>query len=250
MSAAIIELNDVSHCYTKSQSKQTQPLYIEHLRVEAGQKLFLHGHSGCGKSTLLNLLSGVLTPQSGVIEILGQDLVKMSGAKRDAFRAKNIGVVFQTFNLIPYLSVSKNIELAVYFSKAKGFAKALKKEDVSDRAKQLLSSLQLDESILNRKVSQLSIGQQQRVAIVRALINQPQLLLVDEPTSALDRVAADAFMTMLLDMVNKLKTTLVFVSHDMSIAQHFSQTIEMAELAKPEDGIKSDVSSKVAKETV
>ena len=237
MSAAIIELNHVSHRYTKSQNKQIQPLYIEHLGVEAGQKLFLYGHSGCGKSTLLNLLSGVLTPQSGVIEILGQNLGKMSGAKRDAFRAKNIGVVFQTFNLVPYLSVSKNIELAAYFAKAK-------EAQTIDRAKQLLSSLQLDESILNCKVSQLSIGQQQRVAIVRALINRPKLLLVDEPTSALDRAATDAFMTMLLDMVNELKTTLVFVSHDMSIAQHFSHTIEMTELAKP------DVSSKTTKETV
>ena len=241
MSAAIIELNQVSHRYTKSQNKQIQPLVIEHLRVEAGQQLFLYGHSGCGKSTLLNLLSGVLTPQSGVIEILGQDLCKMSGAKRDAFRAKNIGVVFQTFNLVPYLSVSKNIELAAYFAEAG----SIERKDVVDRAKQLLCNLQLDEGILNRKVSQLSIGQQQRVAIVRALINHPELLLVDEPTSALDRAATNAFVTMLLDMVNELKTTLVFVSHDMTISEHFPHTLEMTELlANP------DVSDELAKETM
>lgn len=224
MSSPIIELNHVCHQY---KSTQSSPLYIEHWQVQPGQQVFLQGQSGSGKSTLLNLLSGVLTAKSGEINILGQDLCQMSGRERDRFRAKHIGVVFQTFNLIAYLSVIKNIELAVYFAKGD-------KQAVVERAKQLLSKLQLSEDILSRKVSELSIGQQQRVAIVRALINQPELLLVDEPTSALDSAARDAFLTMLTSTVSETPTTMIFVSHDKTIAHHFSQTLDISTLLSKE----------------
>lgn len=220
MSSPAIEFKHVAHRYHK---KQKTPLYIEQWQVEAGQQIFLQGPSGSGKSTILNLLSGVLTATSGDIHVLGQNLSKMSNRQRDSYRARHIGVVFQTFNLIPYLSVLQNIELAVYFAKGD-------KQNTQTKAKQLLSELQLGEEILNQSVNQLSIGQQQRVAIVRALINEPELLLVDEPTSALDSEARDAFLTLLKNLVSKTNTTMLFVSHDKSIAHHFSQTVDIQSL--------------------
>lgn len=211
MSSPVIQIDRLTHTYKRQHS---QPLEIAHWQVLPGQRIFLYGESGSGKSTLLSLLSGILTPTSGELSVLGNDLSAMSSAKRDKFRARHIGVVFQSFNLIPYLSVLQNIQLASYFGK-RHWQKA------AERAKTLLSSLKLSEDILAQPVSQLSIGQQQRVAIVRALINEPELLLVDEPTSALDASARDAFMKMLIDISEQTNTTLIFVSHDQGLKQYF-----------------------------
>ncbi|MFB1034571.1 MAG: ATP-binding cassette domain-containing protein, partial [Sinobacterium sp.] len=167
----------------------------------------LYGDSGSGKSTLLNLLSGILAPQQGSIKLFGTDISQLSNSARDRFRAENIGVVFQQFNLVPYLTVAKNIELAVYLAKSS-------KQKLTGSIEELTSALKLPDSVLNTPVANLSVGQQQRVAIMRAFINSPQLLLIDEPTSALDNSAKDAFMTLLLDMCRAHNTTMIFVSHD------------------------------------
>lgn len=197
-----------------SYGKKQQPvLKIADWQIEAGQRVFLSGASGSGKSTLLNLLSGMLVPQSGEIRLLGQAFSSLSARKRDKFRARHIGVVFQQFNLVPYLSVQANIELAAYFAGGKQYA--------STRARQLLQQLQLPASLLNQRADALSVGQQQRVAIARALINQPELLIVDEPTSALDANARDAFIKLLLACCDQQQSTLLFVSHDASLAQYF-----------------------------
>lgn len=217
-----IHMSDVRHEY-RGESDVTS-LNIPHWQVEYGDKVFLHGDSGSGKSTLLNLLSGVLLPHSGVISLLGQNTTVMSNTKRDHFRAQHIGVVFQTFNLIPYLSVLDNIELAAHL--ANNTSPALK-----DKAAQLLGSLHLDTSLLHRPVKQLSIGQQQRIAIVRALINDPELLLVDEPTSALDASARDAFMQALMDTATQHNTTMVFVSHDHALRDYFSHHLDVSAIA-------------------
>lgn len=224
MSEDALVLKNVHHQYGKSNKSGAQ-LRIPQWHVEKGDNVFLYGDSGSGKSTLLNLLSGVLKPNSGSIEILGQDLCTMSNTQRDAFRARHIGVVFQTFNLIPYLSVLKNIELAAYFAKNDVHA-------VKEHAQQLLSSLHLPDDILSKPVNQMSIGQQQRVAIVRALINYPEILLVDEPTSALDASARDAFMRVLLEITKETHTTLIFVSHDKALASFFKTQTNIRELVE------------------
>ncbi|HAO26368.1 MAG TPA: ABC transporter ATP-binding protein, partial [Methylophaga sp.] len=154
-------------------------LQIAHWRVEKGETVFVYGPSGSGKSTLLNLLAGILLPQQGNISLDNVIVNRLSHRKRDAFRARHIGMVFQRFNLIPYLTVADNIKLASHFS-------LRDKQYLQQRRDGLLNALQLDPEILMRPASQLSVGQQQRVAIVRALINEPELLIVDEPTSALD----------------------------------------------------------------
>ena len=206
-------------------------LNIEKWQVNAGESVFLLGPSGCGKSTFLNLLSGLLSPSSGTININGEALSALSASKRDKFRAENIGVVLQQFNLVPYLSVMDNIKLASHFCAIK---KEGKKEGASlsleQRAIALLLQLQLPDSILLSKASELSVGQQQRVAIARALINEPKLIIVDEPTSALDADATDAFMSLLIDLTKKLSAALVFVSHDHARASHFDRVESLPQL--------------------
>lgn len=215
-----ISLSDINYHYEDANGSG---LNIPTWKVNYGDRVFLHGHSGSGKTTLLNLLAGVLTPQSGALSLLGKPFSDMSARQRDKFRAQHIGVVFQQFNLIPYLSVLKNIELATYFAKAG-------KSDVADAAAKLLLGLNLPDSILQQPANSLSVGQQQRVAIARALINKPEILLVDEPTSALDAAARDAFMTILIDMCKQHKITLIFVSHDMYLKKFFETSVEMSSL--------------------
>ena len=211
---AAIELRNVVHTYGSDLSGHPA-LHFDEWSVGVSEHVFLYGDSGSGKSTLLNLLSGILTPKHGSINVFGTELSALSNSQRDRFRAQNIGVVFQQFNLIPYLSVLKNIELAAYLARSP-------KKDISTHISQMVSALQLPHTILNTPVSRLSVGQQQRVAIMRAFINTPQLLLIDEPTSALDNSAKSAFMTHLLDMCQYHKTTMVFVSHDIGLKHFFS----------------------------
>lgn len=225
MSSPVIQVDDLYHTY---QSEKSPSLFIPDWQVNKEEQVFLYGDSGSGKSTLLNLLSGVLAPTSGNIEILGENLTTMSNSQRDSFRAQHIGVVFQTFNLVPYLTVFENIGLAVYFAKGS-------KRQLTERTLALLSSLNLSPDVLNKPVCQLSIGQQQRVAIVRALINEPELLLVDEPTSALDASARDAFLNVLLDLSRTKKTSMVFVSHDKSIETYFTSSLDIASLVSQQE---------------
>lgn len=191
---------------------QQQPpvLNIPEWQVTSGEKVFLYGPSGSGKSTLLNLLAGVLTPGAGQIQLLGQDITQLSNRKKDQFRAKNLGLVFQQFNLLPYLTVADNIKLAQHFSPAQP----------AELLDQITQQLGLS-PLLAQKASQLSIGQQQRVAIARALINQPKILIADEPTSALDTALRDDFIQLLLSVAQD--TTVIFVSHDQTLAQHFDR---------------------------
>jgi putative ABC transport system ATP-binding protein len=198
---------------------------IKHWQVPAGQHVFLRGASGSGKSTLLNLLAGILTPVEGHINILGHTFSELSSRKRDAFRAKHIGVVYQQFNLIPFVSVLKNVQLAAHFGNTPY-------QEVEVFLAELLPKLALPSECLHQKASELSVGQQQRVAIARALVNKPDVLLVDEPTSALDASARDAFMQVLIELCNKYDSTLIFVSHDAYLQSHFKHVVDIKTLNK------------------
>lgn len=148
----------------------------------------------------------------------------MSERQKDKFRANHIGLVFQQFNLIHYLSALDNIRLAKHFANA-----PFRKKDDS-RAKELLHTLGIKDALHNQPASALSTGQQQRVAIARSLINIPELLIVDEPTSALDSQSRDAFMTLLMETVTQHNITLIFVSHDQSLTQYFSRTVALQDI--------------------
>ena len=198
-------------------------LKIKSWEVDRGKQVFLQGASGSGKSSLLTLLAGLQVPTLGEVRVLGTTISSLSNHERDRFRALNIGVVFQQFNLIPYLSVMDNILLAAKFGGTEGLP-------VRHRATELLSRVNLKAELYGRKSIDLSVGQQQRVAIVRALINYPALLLVDEPTSALDKANRDSFLTLLLEVLAENNCAMVFVSHDSDIGKHFSNRIELSEL--------------------
>ena len=199
-------------------------LNVPELRLAAGEQLFLRGASGSGKSTLLALLAGVLAPSGGRLRLLGHDAAALSGAARDRLRADHIGVVFQQFNLLPYLSVHDNVTLALRFSARRRGAAG------SGDAGRLLATMGLPEPLWARPAAQLSVGQQQRVAAARALIGRPALLLADEPTSALDEDARDAFMALLQQCCAEAGSALVFVSHDARLAQRFARVADLAQL--------------------
>ena len=223
MNATAIEIENLTFAYGKGKGSGSPVLDIAHWQVPRGSRVFLRGPSGSGKSTLLNLLSGTLVAPKGQgqLAVFGQSLNTLSNRGRDKFRAQHTGVVFQQFNLIPYLSVIDNLRLAAHFGRG---------GDVRVRAERLIEQLKLPKNLLQRPAQALSVGQQQRVAIARALINQPRLLLVDEPTSALDRDARDAFVHLLMESYAGAENTLIFVSHDTTLAQHFPVNADMRDL--------------------
>ena len=206
-------------------------LDIPTLRIQRGEKIFLHGPSGSGKSTLLELLAGIATPRAGCIEIAGHDLTVMSRGQRDRFRAHNIGYIFQLFNLVPYLSVLENVILPSRFSSQRRQRAEQTYGSVQCGARTLLAALDLsDESLLERKATALSIGQQQRVAAARAVLGAPPLLIADEPTSALDEDARVRFLDLLFAQCRALDLTLVFVSHDQRLRVLFDRHIALADI--------------------
>lgn len=207
-------------------------LNIPSWSLASGEHTFIYGPSGGGKSTLLGLLSGILSASHGSINILGQSLEKMTNRQRDTFRANHIGYVFQQFNLIPYLDAIDNIRLASYFSKSTSSS------SLNQEIKTLLTTLNMPEQLWKKPVRSLSIGQQQRIAIARALINKPALLIADEPTSSLDQENRDAFMTLLMSIVKANDITLLFVSHDMSLSHYFNRVESLNTINKL--GKKSD----------
>ncbi|MFN3882362.1 MAG: ABC transporter ATP-binding protein [Nitrincola lacisaponensis] len=208
--------------------KPDQPvLQIEHLHIPKGQQVFLRGASGSGKSTLLNLLGGLMSPQQGQIQLLDQRLNTRSQRFRDRFRADHIGVLFQQFNLLPYLNLIDNVTLPCRFSSLR----RQRSGNPEAAAESLLQALGLQAFVEHPvKTAELSIGQQQRVAAARALIGQPEILLADEPTSALDSDSRDQFLTLLSQQCQQHQTTLVFVSHDLSLSHHFDRVIDLSEI--------------------
>lgn len=207
--------------------KQPSLLSIAQLSIACGERVFLQGPSGSGKSTLLALIGGVLVPRCGAVRVLGTDLARLSPAARDRFRGENLGFVFQMFNLIPYLSVLDNVLLAVQFSPARGAR--LPRGEARTEALRLLTRLGLAGSE-TAAVTRLSIGQQQRVAVARALLGRPAIVVADEPTSALDAAARMGFIELLMSEAEALGTTLLFVSHEQSLAGRFDRTLCMTDL--------------------
>jgi putative ABC transport system ATP-binding protein len=202
-------------------------LHLPELDIEPGGLLFLHGPSGSGKSTLLSILAGVLVPQAGSVSVLGQPWGDLRRAARDRFRADHIGYIFQQFNLLPYLSVVGNVMLPCRVSKRRA-ARAKAAGGALATAQSLLDSLGIGPELWDRPASQLSVGQQQRVAAARALVGEPELVIADEPTSALDAQRRDGFMHLLLAACGRAGSALVFVSHDERLAAHFSRSVSLS----------------------
>ncbi len=202
-------------------------LAVRSLQVAKSQRVFLFGPSGCGKSTLLSIIGGVLVPRDGSVAVLGEDISCMKGTARDRVRADHIGFIFQQFNLVPYLTVVDNVCLPCRYSRRR-MQRAVDADGTVDKsAARLLSELGIDERLRKRKSTDLSVGQQQRVAAARALIGQPELIIADEPTSSLDAGRRREFVDLLLDECSLSNSTVMFVSHDASLATHFDDAIDL-----------------------
>ena len=221
--APAVELSSLRFAYRPGRDV----LSIDHLRVDRGESVFLHGPSGSGKTTLLGILAGVLQASSGRVTVLGHDFTTMSSGARDAFRARHLGYVFQMFNLIPYLSVRENILLPVRLD-AHRRAK-LGSTSLAKAARDIAGELDIVD-LLDAPISELSVGQQQRVAAARALIGAPEVIIADEPTSALDTDRREQFLELLFASCRHAGATLIFVSHDHTLMPLFSRTVELSEI--------------------
>lgn len=210
---------------------QNPILVIEDLQVKCGERIFIEGPSGSGKSTLLSLIAGVATPQEGTIKVNGQHINALDGASRDRFRADHIGFIYQIFNLIPYLSVVENVTLPCRFSRRRRDRAVGRSAGFETEAMRLLNKLGMDEpDVVKKPVTELSVGQQQRVAAARALIGAPEILIADEPTSSLDANHREAFIQLLFQECDQRETTLIFVSHDTTLANLFNRTVRLADI--------------------
>lgn len=201
-------------------------LDIPAFELQRGEKLFLYGPSGSGKSTLLALIGGLIKPNQGRIHFDGISLEQLSGRKRDRFRAEHLGVIFQQFNLMPWLDVSTNVALPCRFSAAR----ARRAGDTGSEVRRLLAAMDLPEEHWQRRADSLSVGQQQRVAAARALIGQPALILADEPTSALDSDRRAGFLELLFKQLAEAGSSLLFVSHDRELAGHFDRQLDLGSI--------------------
>ncbi len=224
---SLVELRDVSFGWRTGQPL----LQIPAFDVAAGERVFISGPSGSGKSTLLGLIGGVLTPTSGTVRVLGESLGALRAARRDALRVDRIGFIFQMFNLLPYLSVRDNVALPCRFSPRRRERATAGGLELRLEAERLLGRLGLaDAGLLDRRVTELSIGQQQRVAAARALIGKPELLIADEPTSSLDADARASFLELLMTECRTAGSAIVFVSHDRSLAARFDRQVDLLAL--------------------
>jgi putative ABC transport system ATP-binding protein len=221
--APLLDLADLRYAWPGTSAPVFEGL---NLRVAPGETVFLAGASGSGKSTLLALIGGLIAPDAGRIEFAGTRLDTLKRARRDKFRAEHLGVIFQQFNLLPWLDPVANVLLGCRFSKARGG----RLEHREHEAQRLLAAMGIDPASFDRRADQLSVGQQQRVAAARALIGRPDLVLADEPTSALDRDRRDDFLELLFTEVRAAGSALLFVSHDRELVDHFDRVIELSEL--------------------
>lgn len=188
------------------------------MQVAEGEFVAIMGPSGCGKSTLLHLLGGLLSPTSGSIIIDGEDLAKVSDARRTDIRRRKIGFVFQRFNLFPTLSAEGNLKLAEKIHSGNG--------NSGERRREVLRLLKL-ENKMHHKPLELSGGEQQRVALARAIVNSPAIILADEPTGNLDTENSQIVLDMFKELNQKLGQTIIMITHNPEAAAVCSRTINM-----------------------
>ena len=221
----ILEINNLKFFWAINEDFKIK---INNFKIKKNEKVLLLGKSGSGKSTLLNLISGILKPISGSIKVESKELSLLSSSQLDNFRAENVGVIFQQFNLLNFISPIDNILLPCHFTNFKNKNYKFFKE----RALSLGEKLNLDQKLLTKKNSnKLSVGQQQRISILRAVINMPKIILADEPTSALDQSNQDLFLEMLFGICHDEKVSLIMVSHDERLKSKFDKSYYIESLS-------------------
>lgn len=215
----ILNVDQLIHQYLGS----SESIELPSFSLSPGDKILVTGPSGIGKSTLLNLVTGVQTLQQGTIELLGNNYSKLSTRQLDDLRANHMGIIFQSLNLIPYLNGFENAQLGVLFSKKRSVEAANLRQEIERIGRQL----GMNEELLKKPAKHLSIGQQQRVAAIRALLGKPELIIADEPTSALDGETSDRFMTELIESLDPSTQAVLMVSHDPRLVPFFDRVVEL-----------------------
>jgi ABC-type lipoprotein export system ATPase subunit len=213
-------LKDVKKSYIEPDGTRLPILDVAHFHVAEGEQMVLVGRSGSGKTTLLHVIAGISRPDSGTVRVAGADITQLSEARRDRFRSRQIGYVFQTFNLLPGFSALENVMLGMSFTGGRPDA---------GRARQLLERVGLGHR-LTHKPGMLSVGEQQRVAVARAMANRPKLLLADEPTANVDTGHQQHIVDLIRQSCSDENVALVLVTHTPEVSEQFTRVEQLEQL--------------------
>jgi putative ABC transport system ATP-binding protein len=216
----MLEIRDLKKSYAEPSGNPLVIIDIPRLDIGAGEQVVLRGESGGGKTTLLHLISGIVTADSGSIKLDGMELNKFSESARDRIRADKMGYVFQTFNLLPGFTALENVRLGMTFAR--------KKMNL-ERAKDLMNRVGLADR-MNYMPNQLSVGQQQRVAVARALANKPRLLLADEPTANVDPANQNRIIELIQEVCREDVVAILLVTHSDEISKRFERVERLEQI--------------------
>ena len=215
----MLTIQNLRKTFSNSENEKFDIINIPFFEMNNNEQIAIIGESGSGKSTFLNLISGIVSSESGEILFNGTNITKLTGSKMDKFRAKNFGYVFQTFNLLQGFTALENVMLGMMFC-----GKADKNRSLSALDKVGLSKR------INNKPSELSVGEQQRVAVARAIVNSPGMILADEPTANLDRKNSGMVIELIKELCSMEKIALILVSHESDITDKFKNKRHFSEI--------------------
>jgi putative ABC transport system ATP-binding protein len=218
-------ITNLRKSYRQPDGQRLPILNVRHFALQTAEQVALVGSSGSGKTTLLNVIAGITTPDSGSVQIEGVEITRLHEVGRDRFRARKIGFVFQTFNLLPAFTALENVLLGMSFAGGKVDRK---------RATHLLERVGLAHRLSHRP-TMLSVGEQQRVAVARAMANQPALILADEPTANVDVQNQQAILNLIRETCREGNVMLLLVTHSPQAAEQFSRVVQLAEFNRPEE---------------
>ncbi len=216
----MLEIRNLLKSYAEPTGNRLQILDIAELDIAQGEQVVLRGESGGGKTTLLHIISGIVTADSGSIRLDGTELTEFSESRRDRIRADKMGYVFQTFNLLPAFTALENVRLGMTFAR---------KKLTAERGKELLKKVGLSDR-MHYLPSQLSVGQQQRVAVARALANKPRLLLADEPTANVDPSNQKRIIDLIKEVCREESVAILLVTHSDEIANQFERVVRLEQI--------------------
>ena len=219
----MLEIVDLKKSYVDPDGNRISIIDLPRLSISEGEQVVLRGESGGGKTTLLHLISGIVGADSGSIKLDGMELTKFSETGRDRIRAAKMGYVFQTFNLLPAFTALENVKLGMTFAR--------KKMNL-ERAKELIERVGLSDR-MHYLPSQMSVGQQQRVAVARALANKPRLLLADEPTANVDPANQDRIIELIQEVCREDNVAILMVTHSDEISNRFGRVERLEQLNRP-----------------
>ena len=223
MQGNMLEIVDLKKSYVDPDGNRISIIDMPRLSISEGEQVVLRGESGGGKTTLLHLISGIVGADSGSIKLDGMELTKFSETGRDRIRAAKMGYVFQTFNLLPAFTALENVKLGMTFAR--------KKMNL-ERAKELIERVGLSDR-MHYLPSQMSVGQQQRVAVARALANKPRLLLADEPTANVDPANQDRIIELIQEVCREDNVAILMVTHSDEISSRFGRVERLEKLNRP-----------------